>query len=199
MGKIVISSNITLDGVVQDPDGEEGFDRGGWFHQFVGAKDLEEWVARETEEALGAEALLLGGRSSEWFASRMLSRDGADVRVSPEWATRVKDMPKYVVSSTLEETQWRNATVLQGDVVKEISELKRRVDGEILVYASYQLVRMLIAQSLADELRLVAFPVVLGSGLHVFDEVSDKTPLHLLDTRKIGDGLVYFSYGFARS
>jgi len=82
MGKIVISSNVTLDGVVQDPDGEEGFERGGWFHQFVGGKDLEDWAGRETEEALGAEALLLGRRSSEWFASRMLSRDGADVRVS---------------------------------------------------------------------------------------------------------------------
>jgi dihydrofolate reductase len=199
MGKIVISSNVTLDGVFQDPDGEEGFDRGGWFHQFVTGKDLEEWVARETEEALGAEALLLGGRSSEWFASRMLSRDGADVRVSPEWASRVEDMPKYVVSSTVEDLQWHNATVLKGDVVKEISELKRTVEGEIVVYASYQLVRMLIAHNLADELRLVTFPVLLGAGLQIFDGARDKKPLHLLDTRRIGDGLVFSSYEFERN
>jgi dihydrofolate reductase len=194
MGKIVISSNVTLDGVVQDPDGEEGFELGGWFHQFVGGKDLEDWVARETEEALGAEALLLGGRTSEWFASRMLSRDGADVRVSPEWANRVKSIPKYVVSSTLEDPQWSNATVLNGDVVKEISELKRKVDGEILVYGSYQLVRILIEQDLVDELRLVVFPVVLGTGVRIFGETSDKKALNLVSTRKIGDGLVFYTY-----
>ena len=199
MGKIVISSNVTLDGVVQDPDGEEGFERGGWFHQFVGGKDLEDWVARETEEALGAAALLLGGRTSEWFAARMLSRDGADVRVSPEWANRVKSIPKYVVSSTLEDPQWSNATVLNGDVVKEISELKRKVDGEILVYGSYQLVRTLLEQDLVDELRLVVFPVVLGTGLRFFDENSDKKPLHLVNTRKIGDGLVFYTYEFEKN
>lgn len=196
MGKIIISSNVTLDGVVQDPDGEEGFERGGWFHQFVGGKDLEDWVARETEEALGAEALLLGRRSSEWFASRMLSRDGADARVSREWADRVKSIPMYVVSSTLEDPQWSNATVLSSDAVKEISELKRKVDGKILVYGSYQLVRILIEQNLADELRLVVFPVVLGTGLRIFGETSDKKPLHLVSTRKIGDGLVFCTYEF---
>jgi dihydrofolate reductase len=198
VGKIVISSNVTLDGVVQDPDGEEGFERGGWFHQFVGGKDLEDWAARETEEALGAEALLLGRRSSEWFASRMLSRDGADVRVSREWADRMNSIPKYVVSATLEDPQWSNATVLNGDAVKEISELKRKVDGEILVYASYQLVRILMEQNLADELRLVVFPVVLGTGLRIFDETSDKKPLHLVNTRKMGDGLVFYTYEFVQ-
>jgi dihydrofolate reductase len=199
MGQIIISSNATLDGVVQDPDGEEGFELGGWFHQFVGAKDLEDWVARETEEALGAEALLLGRRSSEWFESRMLSRDDADVRVSPEWADRVKRIPKYVVSSTLEDPQWSNATVLNGDAAKEISELKRQVDGEILVYGSYQLVRTLMEQNLADELRLVVFPVVLGAGLRLFDETSDKKPLHLVNLRKIGDGLVFQTYEFEKN
>lgn len=198
MGKIVISSNVTLDGVVQDPDGEEGFERGGWFHQFVGSKDLKDWVARETEEALGAEALLMGGRTSEWFASRM-ALAGADVRVGPEWAGRVKSMPKYIVSSTLEDPQWSNATVLNGDAVKEVSELKRKVGGEIVVYGSYQLVRALIEQNLVDELRLVVFPVVLGTGLRIFDENSDKKPLHLVNTRKIGDGLVFYTYEFEKN
>jgi dihydrofolate reductase len=198
MGKIVISSNVTNDGVVQDPDGEEGFERGGWFHQFAGGKDLEDWAGRETEEALGAEALLLGRRSSEWFASRMLSRDGADVRVSRKWADRMNSIPKYVVSSTLEDPQWSNATVLNGDAAREISGLKRKVDGEILVYGSYQLVRTLIEQNLADELRLVVFPVVLGTGLRIFDETSGKKPLHLVNTRKMGDGLVFCTYEFVQ-
>lgn len=196
MGKIVISSNITLDGVVQDPDGEEGFERGGWFHQFVGGRDLEDWVARETAEALGVEALLLGGRSSEWFASRMLLRQGADLRVSPEWADRVKSLPKYVVSSTLDDPQWSNATILNGDPAKEIAELKRKVDGEILVYGSYQLVHLLIERNLADELRLVVFPIVLGAGRRIFDETGEKKPLHLGNTQKIGDSLVFYTYEF---
>ena len=198
MGKIVISSNVTLDGVVQDPDGEEGFERGGWFHQYVGAEDLEDWVARETQEVLDVDALLLGGRSSEWFADRMTARNEAEGRVSPEWANGVRSLPKYIVSSTLEDPQWSNATVLGGDVVKEISELKRKVDGEILVYGSYQLVRTLIEHNLADELRLVVFPVVLGSGLRIFDETSDKKPLHLVDTRRMGDGLVFYTYEFVQ-
>jgi dihydrofolate reductase len=190
MGKIVISTNATLDGVVQDPDGQEGFALGGWFHQFVG-QDLEAWTANETEEALGVEALLLGRRSFEWFASR---RPSQDVRVGRTWGDRMNSLPKYVVSSTLEHPQWTSTTVLDGDAAKEISELKRRVDGEILVYGSYRLVRTLVAQNLADELRLVVFPVVLGTGLRIFDQIGDKTPLRLVDTRKIGDGLAFYSY-----
>ncbi|MFF0269887.1 dihydrofolate reductase family protein [Kribbella sp. NPDC004536] len=191
MGKIVISSNVTLDGVVQDPDGEEGFERGGWFHQFVGTKDLEAWVARETEELLGVEALLFGARSSEWFASRMLS---AEARVSREWADQVKSLPKYVVSSSLDDPQWSNATVVG---VKNLAELKRTVDGEILVYGSYQLVHTLIEQNLVDELRLVVFPVVLGTGRRIFDRGTKG--LRLTETRRIGDGLVFYAYEFGQS
>jgi len=199
MGKIVISANATLDGVVQDPDGSEGFERGGWFHQFVGGKDLKEWQDRETEEALGSEALLLGRRSSEWFASRMVSGVGAAVRVSPEWADRINSLPKYVVSSTVKDPRWSNTTVLNGDAVKEISTLKRKMNGDILVYGSFQLVRTLIEQNLADELRLVVFPVVLGTGVRIFDETSNKNPLHLVNTRKIGDSLVFYTYEFAHN
>ncbi|SEN88507.1 dihydrofolate reductase family protein [Actinacidiphila rubida] len=197
MGKIIISSNATLDGVVQDPDGEEGFERGGWFHQFVEGEDLAAWAARETEEVLGAEALLLGGRTSEWFASRMLTGDDADVRVSRAWADRVKSIPKYVVSSTLDDPRWSHATLVNGDVVKEISELKENVDGDILVYGSYQLVRMLTEQDLADELRLVVFPVVVGAGLRIFDGTSGSKALRPVDTRRVGDRLVLCTYAFA--
>lgn len=196
MGKIVISSSITLDGVVQDPDGAEGFERGGWFREFVGGRDLEDWVARETEELLAVDALLLGGRSSEWFASRMPT---AGERVSREWADRMMSLPKYIVSSRREAHLWSNATVIEGDVVDEISRLKRDVDGEILVYGSYGLVRVLIDHDLADELRLVVFPVVLGAGQRIFDETAGKKPLHLVGSRRLGEGLLFDSYEFQKN
>lgn len=186
MGKIVITTNVSLDGVVQDPDGQEGFRLGGWFGQF-GGTDLEEWAKVETEEALGADALLLGRRSDEWFASRWSSRSG-------EWADKLNSMPKYVVSSTLEHPHWSSATVLKGDVVPEISKLKQEFDGEILVYASYQLGRTLIEHDLVDELRLVVFPVVLGAGERLFGETSDKKPMRLVGTQTIGDGLAFLTY-----
>jgi dihydrofolate reductase len=189
MGKIVISTNISLDGVVQDPDGQEGFRLGGWFGEF-GGKDLEEWAKVELEEALRTKALLLGRRSDEWFATRWLSRPG-------EWADRLNGLPKYVVSSTLEHPRWSNATVLKGDVVEAVSKLKRELDGDILVYASYQLGRTLLEHDLVDELRLVVFPVVLGDGERLFGETSDKKPMRLVETKTIGDGLAFLTYEVA--
>ena len=141
MGKIVISTNVSLDGVVQDPDGEEGFRLGGWFVQ-DGGKDLEEWGNVEYAEALHTAALLLGRRSDEWFAARWVSKPG-------EWADRLNSLPKYVVSSTLEDPRWTNVTVLKGDVVDEVTRLKQELDGDIVVYASYQLGRTLIEHDLA--------------------------------------------------
>ena len=190
MGKIVITTNISLDGVIQDPDGEEGFRLGGWFGQF-GGKDLEEWARVETGEALGAEALLLGRRSDEWFATRWQSRGG-------EWADKLNSMPKYVVSSTLKDPKWSNSTVLNGDAVSEFSKLKQAIGGEILVYASYQLVHTLIEHDLADELRLVIFPVVLGNGERLFGETSDKKPLRLVQANTIGNGLAFVTYEVVR-
>jgi dihydrofolate reductase len=190
MGKLVISTNVSLDGVVQDPDGEEGFRLGGWFGQF-GGKDLEEWAKVAHDEALGAEALLLGRRSDEWFAARWSSRSG-------ERADRLNSLPKYVVSSTLDHPRWSNATALKGDVVNEVSKLKQEIDGEIVVYASYQLARTLIEHDLVDELRLVVFPVVLGAGERLFGETSDKKPMRLVDTNTIGDGLASLTYEVVR-
>ena len=190
MGKIVITTNISLDGVVEDPDGQEGSTLGGWFGQF-GGKDLEAWAKVETEEALGAEALLLGRRSDEWFATRWLSRSG-------EWADKLNSMPKFVVSSTLQEAKWSNSTIIKGDVVSEVSKLKREIHGEILVYASYQLVHTLIEHDLVDELRLVIFPVVLGAGKRLFGETSDKKPMRLVEETTIGDGLTFVTYEVVR-
>jgi dihydrofolate reductase len=190
MGKIVISTNVSLDGVVQDPTGDEGFRLGGWFSQF-GGKDLEEWAKVSFAEALGTEALLLGRRSDEWFAARWASRSG-------EWADRLNSLPKYVVSSTLEHPRWNNATVLKGDVVDAVSKLKQELDGEIAVYASYQLGRTLIDHDLLDELRLVVFPVVLGAGERLFGETSDAKSMRLVDTKTIGDGLAFLTYEVVR-
>jgi dihydrofolate reductase len=186
VGKIVITTNASLDGVVQDPDGAEGFKLGGWFGQF-GGKDLEQWAEVETGEALRAEALLLGRRSEEWFAARWASRTG-------EWADRLNSMPKYVVSSTLTEPRWGNSTVLKGDVVDEVSKLKQEIAGEILVYASYQLEHALIEHDLVDELRLVVFPVVLGAGERLFGPTGDKKPMRLVSAQTIGDGLAFLTY-----
>jgi dihydrofolate reductase len=190
MGKIVISGpqNVSLDGVVQDPDGEEGFRLGGWFVEF-GAKDLEEWNKLALADALGAEAWLLGRRSYEFFGARWRPRSG-------ELADRLNSMPKYVVSSTLVDPDWSNTTVLKGDVVEEVSKLKQETDGEIVVPASYQLGRTLIAHDLMDALRLVVFPVVLGAGERLFGETTDRTPMRLVDTKAIGDGLVLLAYEF---
>jgi dihydrofolate reductase len=192
MGKIVISGpqNISLDGVVQDPTGEEGFRLGGWFVQF-GGKDLEEWSKVALDDALRAEAWLLGRRSYEYFGLRWRRRPG-------ELADRLNSMPKYVVSSTLEEPDWNNSTILKGDVVTEVSKLKQQLDGEIVVPASYQLGRTLIEHDLADELRLVVFPVVLGAGERLFGEVSGIKPMRLVDARIIGDSLAFLTYKFAR-
>ena len=190
MGKIVISTNVSLDGVVQDPDGEEGFSRGGWFVQY-GGKDLAEWGQVEYAEALRTEALLLGRRSDEWFGTRWASRPG-------EWADRLNSLPKYVMSSTLEDPKWTNVTVLKGDVVEEVTRLKQELDGDIVIYASYQLGRTLIEHDLVDELRLFVFPVVLGAGERLFGETSGKKPIRLVSSRTVGDGLAFLTYETVR-
>jgi dihydrofolate reductase len=191
MGKIVISTNVSLDGVVQDPDGQEGFKLGDWFGEF-GGTDLAEWGKVEYAEAMGTEALLLGRRSDEWFAARWAARTG-------EWADRLNSMPKYVVSSTLSEPRWSNATILSGDAVTEVSRLKQELDGDIVVYASYQLGRTLMEHDLVDELRLFVFPVVLGAGQRLFGEASGKKPMRLVSSRTIGDGLAFLTYERVRN
>jgi dihydrofolate reductase len=192
MGKIVMSGpqNVSLDGVVQDPDGQEGFGLGGWFVEF-GGTDLEEWNKLALEDALRAEAWLLGRRSYEFFGMRWRPRSG-------ELADRLNSMPKYVVSSTLEDPEWNNSIVLKGDVVSEISRLKQALEGDIVVPASYQLGRTLIEHDLVDELRLVVFPVVLGAGERLFGETGDKKPMRLVDSKTVGDGLVFLTYEFVR-
>jgi dihydrofolate reductase len=184
MGKIVVSDNVSLDGVIQDPAGDEGFRRGGW----VGLiKDRPGVNKLALDEALGAEALLLGRRSYEWMAGRWPSRSG-------ELADRLSSMPKYVVSSTLEDPDWNNSSVLKGDVVDEISKLKQELTGEIVVAASFQLLRTLLEYDLVDELRLKIYPVVLGDGERLFGETSDKKPMRLVDSQSVDGDVAYLTY-----
>jgi dihydrofolate reductase len=184
MGRIIVSDNVSLDGVVQDPAGDEGFRVGGW----VGLiKDRPELAKLALDEALGTEALLMGRRSYEWFAARWPSRSG-------ELADRLNSLPKYVVSSTLENPEWNNSTVLNGDAVEVVSRLKHELEGEIIVPASFQLVRTLMEHDLVDELRLKVFPVVLGAGERLFGETSDKKDMRLVDTQTVEDDIVFLTY-----
>ncbi len=191
MGKIVISTNVSLDGVVQDPDGQEGFRLGGWFGPSVGT-DQEAWAAEFFEEALQTEALLLGRRTDGWFADRWLGRDG-------DWAQRLNSLPKYVVSSSIERPRWSNATVLKGDVVAEVTTLKESLDGDIVIYASYQLARTLMDNDLVDELRLFVLPVLVGGGDRLFGDASATKAIRLLDSRTVGDGLAHLTYEVVRN
>jgi dihydrofolate reductase len=184
MGKIVVSDNVSLDGVIQDPAGDEGFRLGGW----VGLiKDRQGINKLTLDEALGTQALLLGRRSYEWFAARWPSRSG-------ELADTINSLPKYVVSSTLESPDWKNSTVLKGDVVNEVSRLKRELDGEIVVWASFQLVRTLMEHDLIDELRLKIYPVVLGAGERLFGNTSDKKPMRLVSTQTVDGDVALLTY-----
>ncbi len=184
MGKIVISENVSLDGGVQDPAGDEGFGRGGWVGRIT---DRPEVGKLALNEALDARAFLLGRRSYEWFAAKWPSRSGA-------LADRLNSMPKYVVSSTLEGPDWNNSTVLKGDVVNEVAKLKQEIDGDIVVPGSFQLLHTLIEHNLVDELRLKIFPVVLGAGERLFGETSDKKPMRLADNQTLDDGVTYLTY-----
>jgi dihydrofolate reductase len=185
-GRIVISENVSLDGVVQDPAGDGGFARGGWVGR-VGDRGREEVAKVLLDEALGADALLLGRRTYEFFAGRWPSRTGG-------LADRLNSLPKYVVSSTLADPNWNNSRVLTGDVVNEVSKLKQELDGEIVVYGSFQLLRTLLEHDLVDELRLMIYPVVLGAGERVFGETGDKKRMRLVASRTVGDDVALITY-----
>jgi dihydrofolate reductase len=189
MGRIVVSENVSLDGVTQDPAGVEGFRLGGWVGR-IGSHGREEAAKVALAEALGAEAFLLGRWSYEFLAARWPSRSGP-------LAERLNGLPKYVVSSTLKALVWNNTTVLKGDVIDEVSELKQEIHGEIVVAASFQLWHTLMEHDLVDELRLMIYPVVLGAGERLFGETSDKKPMRLVSAKTVDD-LAYLIYETVR-
>ncbi len=184
MGKIVVSENVSLDGIVQDPAGDEGFRVGGWVGRITDRPELGKLAL---DEALGTEALLLGRRTYDWFAAKWPARNG-------ELADRLNSQPKYVVSSTLEDLDWGPATVLNGDVVSEITKLKQELDGDIAVPGSFQLLQTLMEHDLVDELRLKVFPVVLGAGERLFGETSDRKPMRLVDSQTLDGDVAYLTY-----
>ena len=184
MGKIVMSANVSLDGVVEDPTGVEGLSVGGWFWETDRGEDGEKFTLDKT---LGTEALLLGRRTYELFAAIWPSRGG-------ELADQMNRLPKYVVSSTIEDPDWNNSTVVNGDVIDEVSKLKHELNGEIVVLGSPQLARTLIEHDLVDELRLMIYPVVLGEGARLFGETSQKKFMRLVDTQSVGDGIAILTY-----
>ena len=186
MGRIVVSENVSLDGVMQDPTGEEGFQHGGWFTD-IGDGDRAAWAGATLQEARAASALLLGRHSYEYFASRWPSRTG-------DLADRMNGVPKYVVSSTLAHPDWANTSVVRGVVPDAVARLRDELDGDIVVYASGRLVGALLEHDLVDALSLTIFPVVLGSGERLFGELDDKTALRLVQAGAIGDGLVHVAY-----
>lgn len=154
MGTIIVSTNVTLDGISQDPTGDEGFAFGGWFEEMSPA-DREAWAKIEFEEAMSTDAMLFGARSYEWFASRWVGREG-------DWGQRLQNLPKYVVRSRPGRDDWGPTHDIDGDVVAQISTLKDSIDGTIVVYASYQLVQTLVEHDLVDEVRLFVFPHLVG-------------------------------------
>jgi dihydrofolate reductase len=189
MGRIVVTEFVSLDGVMEDPGGSEDFEHGGWSFEINRGEDGDKF---KLDEALEAEALLLGRVTYEGFAEAWPSRDG-------EFADKFNTMPKYVVSSTLEDPEWTNSTVLKGDLPDEVSKLKQEQDGDIVVHGSAQLVQALVDNDLVDELRLMVFPVVLGSGKRLFGDTSDKKSLRLADSKMVGDGVAILTYAPAQA
>jgi dihydrofolate reductase len=182
MGKVVVSQFISLDGVVEDPGGAEGFDRGGWAFKFDRGPEGDRF---KLDEVMASEALLLGRVTYEGFASAWPSRTD-----EVGFADKFNSMPKYVVSTTLEDPEWNNSTVIGGDVAEAVAALKREVDGDILVNGSVQLVRTLMEHDLVDEYRLMVFPTVLGAGKRLFGESGEAVALRLVDAKPAGETLI---------
>jgi dihydrofolate reductase len=186
MGKIVVTEFVSLDGVIQAPGGGEDYRHAGWTFEIDRGEEGDKF---KLDELVEAEAQLLGRVTYEGFAAAWPTiEDGAG------FAEKMNSMPKYVVSSTLQEASWENTTVLNGDLADEVAKLHREIDGVILVAGSAQLVQGLLESDLVDELRLMVFPVLLGEGKRLFGDVSEKKPLRLTDSRTLGDGIALLTY-----
>ena len=184
MGRIVVTEFVSLDGVMEDPGGAEDFKHGGWSLEISRGEEGDRF---KLDETMASDALLLGRVTYEGFAKAWPSRDG-------EFADRFNSMPKYVVSSTLKDPEWNNTTVLEGDLADGVAKLKDQYDGDIVVHGGAQLMQELLENDLVDELRLMVFPVVLGSGKRLFGETSDKKRLRLRDSKVVGDGVAILFY-----
>jgi dihydrofolate reductase len=189
MGRVVITEFISLDGVMEDPGGSEKSKHGAWSFEIKRGPEGDKF---KVEETMSSAALLLGRVTYEGFAAAWPSRDG-------EFADKFNSMPKYVVSSSLTAPEWTNSTVLKGDLADEVTRLKKEHQGDIVVHGSAKLVQSLLERDLVDELRLMVYPVVLGSGKRLFGETSDKKPLRLVESKTVGDGVTLLVYRPARA
>jgi dihydrofolate reductase len=188
MARIVVSDNISLDGVIQDPAGDEGFVRGGWVGRIAERPELNQSAL---DDAIGSQAMLMGRLTYEWLAARWPSRRGA-------LADRLNGMPKYVLSSTLANPEWTNSTVIKGDLLEAVAKLKQEFSGDIFVAASFSIVRVLLEHDLVDELRLKIFPIVVGAGERLFTETSETKPLRLVDVRTLDGDTTFVTFARAR-
>ncbi len=180
MGRIVVTEFVSLDGVMEGPAGDNDFERGAWSFEFERGEEGDQF---KSDETLGAEAMLLGRVTYEGFAAAWPSRSG------DEFSDKFNSMPKYVVSSTLSDPDWNNSTVLDGDVVEAVSKLRDEIDGDVIVHGSAQLVQTLVENDLVDELRLMVFPVVLGTGKRLFADTTETKTLRLAESNVVGDGV----------
>jgi len=183
MGRIVVTEFVSLDGVIEDPGGAEDYEHGGWTFEI----DRGEGDQFKLDETMSSDALLLGRVTYLGFAEAWPSREGS-------FADKFNTMPKYVVSSTLSDPEWSNSTVITGDLAEEVAKLRERHDGDVVVHGSRQLAQFLLEHDLVDELRLMVFPVVLGSGKRLFSDASDKKRLRLVDSKTVGDGVTILVY-----
>jgi dihydrofolate reductase len=185
MGRIVVTEFVSLDGVIEDPGGAEGFEHGGWSFEFSRGDEGDRF---KLEETMSSDALLLGRRTFDGFAAAWPSREG-------EFADKFNSMPKYVVSSTLESPSWTNTTVLRGDWAVEVARLREKHERDVVVHGSATLVQALLDRDLVDELRLMVFPVLLGKGKRLFGEAAAKKRFRLVDSKVVGDGVAILIYG----
>ena len=188
MGKVVVTEFVSLDGVMEDPGGAESYRHGGWTFEFDRGAEGD---AFKLDETRNSDALLLGRVTYKGFADAWPSREG-------EFADLFNSMPKYVVSSTLTNPEWTNSTVVEpGDLVQAVTKLRDEADGDVVVHGSAQLAQELIANDLVDELRVMVFPVVLGSGKRLFGDPGEKKTLRLVDSKVVGDGVAILTYAAA--
>ena len=184
MGRIVVTEFVSLDGVMEAPGGDENFKYKGWTFAINRGDEGDKF---KLDETLNTEALLLGRRTYQGFAAAWPSVQG-------EFGDKFNSMPKYVVSSTLDKGEWNNSTVLRGDVVEEVTNLRQRLEGDIAVHGSAQLVQTLVEHDLVDEMHLMVFPVLLGTGKRLFGETSDKKTLRLTESKTVGEGIAVLIY-----
>ena len=185
MGRIVVTEFISLDGVIEAPGGDEkNFKHAGWSFEVSRGTEGDNFKVDETNSS---DALLLGRTTYQGFAAAWPSRTG-------EFADKFNTMSKYVVSSTLKDPTWNNSKVLSGNIVDEVSKLRDKQDGNIVVHGSARLVQTLLENDLVDEVRLMVFPVVLGRGKRLFGDTTDKKRLRLVESKMVGDGVAILVY-----